>query len=428
MNKVSTGEIKLDDYADIVTEQLLSEVGAAADKLKGLRIIHVNATAQGGGVAEILKSLTPLMRDVGIDASWYAMSPDEPFFRITKTLHHCLQGCETTPSEADINHYLATNKKAARTLASMGVTADVWFIHDAQVLPMLSYMDSCTGVWICHVDTTNQNEAVRNILFPYMTKYQTIIASMPEYFPNGNNPTDVVVCPPAIDPLQPKHNPLSFKDARAVLARLGMDTARPIICQVSRFDRWKDPWGVIDAYRLVRKKLPGVQLALVGAMSAKDDHDAPVVLEELEQYAGDDSDIYLYHDPQVINDLAVNAFQSGADVILQKSTREGFGLTVTEAMWKGRPVIGGNCGGIKHQIRDGLTGYLVDDAESCASRIITLLKDPTLAGLMGNAGRESVRREFLMPRLLRDYLQLASSVLENSGTGCAASGPVFAGN
>lgn len=418
MNRVSTIEKKLENYAGIVSDQLLSEVAQVAEKLRGLRIVHVNSTPQGGGVAEILKSLTPLMCDVGIDAKWYAMTPDESFFRVSKILHHCLQGCTSTPSAADMSIYLANNEKAANALASMRVTADLWLFHDVQVLPMLSYMDSCCGIWICHVDTTKPNELVKEMLFPYMSNYRTIVASMPEYFPNGNNPSEVVVFPPAIDPLQAKHRTLSVLAARQVLAGLGMDIDRAIISQVSRFDRWKDPWGVIDAYRLAKKEIPGLQLALVGAMTAKDDNDAPEVLGNLKQYAGGDPDIYLFSDPLLIGDLEVNAFQSGADVIVQKSTREGFGLTVTEAMWKGKPVIGGNCGGIRYQIQDGVTGFLVSDVSSCASRIVTLLKDQTLARLMGNAGRESVRRSYLMPRLLKDYLQLASTLLDKQDRVC----------
>lgn len=418
MNKVPTKEKKLDDYIGIADAQLLAEVRQIADGLQGLRIVHLNATPQGGGVAEILKSLTPLMCDVGIDSRWYALAPDESFFRVSKTLHHCLQGHESAPNSADIDIYLAHNEKAVDALSSMGVTADVWFIHDAQVLPMLSFMDPCLAVWICHVDTTSINRTVKDILFPYMRNYQTIIASMPEYFPNGDNPCEVVVYPPAIDPLQPKHQEISFETAREVLAGLGMDPIRPIICQVSRFDHWKDPWGVVDAYRLVKQEIPGLQLAMVGAMTAKDDHDAFEILDSIKEYTADDPDIHLFSDPKLIGDLEVNAFQTGSDVILQKSTREGFGLTITEAMWKGRPVIGGNCGGIKRQIQDGVNGFLVDDIQSCASRITGLLKDPILANTMGIAGRESVRDNYLMPRLLRDYLQLASNLLDSREKVC----------
>jgi trehalose synthase len=404
--RVSIKEKKLNDYAGIISGQLMSEVVQAAEKLRGMHVVHINATPQGGGVAEILKSLTPLMRDVGINAEWYTLSPNESFFRVSKTLHHCLQGSASSPSDDEINLYLEYNEKSANALASMGVTADLWMLHDVQVLPMMSFLNSCPGVWICHIDTTQPNEIVREMLFPHMCKYRMIVASMPEYCTNGGNPNEVVVFPPAIDPLQTKHRTLSVPQARQILAGLGMDPARPIVSQVSRFDRWKDPWGVVDAYRLARKEIPGLQLALIGAMSAKDDYDAYEVLASLQEYAGNDPDIYLFSDPLVIGDLEVNAFQSGSDVIIQKSTREGFGLTVAEAMWKGRAVIGGNCGGIKCQIRNGVTGFLVNDVASCADRIVTLLKDRKLASLMGYKARESVRRNYLMPRLLRDYLHL----------------------
>jgi trehalose synthase len=411
MQKVLTNQKKLSDYNGIVSGKILSEITQVAEKLRGLRVVHINATPDGGGVAEILKSLTPLMCDVGINAEWYALSPDESFFRVSKTLHHCLQGYDLAPSDEEINHYLEYNEKSANALLSMGVTADLWLFHDVQVLPMLSYMDSCPGVWVCHIDTTKPNKKVKEMLSPYMSDYKTIVASMPEYFPNGDNPNEVVVFPPAIDPLHPKHSKLPVLKAREVLASLGMDPARPIVSQVSRFDRWKDPWGVVDAYRLAKEEIPGLQLALIGAMTAKDDYDALDVLADLQQYVGNDPNVFLFSDPLVIGDLEVNAFQSGSDVILQKSTREGFGLTVAEAMWKGRPVIGGNCGGIKHQIHDGVTGFLVDDVSSCARQIITLLKNRELANQMGKKARESVRRSYLMPRLLRDYLQLASTLL-----------------
>jgi trehalose synthase len=421
MNRVATESIRLEDYSGIVPEQLLSEVTKTAGQLRGLRIVHVSATPRGGGVAEILKSLTPLMCDAGIDARWYALSPDEPFCQVSKTLINCLQGGNSVPHEADINHYLANNRKAADTMKSMGITADIWMIHDIQVLPMLSFMDSCTGIWVCHTDITKAEGTIESLLFPYMGKYRSVVASIPENFPNGSSPSEVIVFPPAIDPLQPKNETLPFVEAREILAALGMDATRPIICQVSRFDRWKDPWGVIDAYRLAKKRIPGLQLALVGAMTAKNDRSAIEIFKSLKNYAGGDPNIFLFSDPMVIGDVEVNAFQSGSDVILQKSTREGFGLAVTEAMWKGRAVIGGNCTGIRHQIRDGLTGYLVDDVKTCAERIVKLLKDRTLADLMGNAARESVRQNYLIPRLLRDYLQLALSLQDKKDRICAAS-------
>jgi trehalose synthase len=413
--KVLTEEKELIRYAGIVSDNLLSEITRSAGKLRGLRIVHVNATPVGGGVAEILKSMVPLMRNVGIDAEWYAIEPDDAFFRVSKTLHNCLQGDGSNLSPDDWDIYLKHNEKAANSLVTKGLTADMWMIHDAQVLPLLHYLNSPLGVWVCHVDTTKPNEIVKGLLHPYMNDYRMIVASMPEYRPNGNNPARTAVFPPAIDPLIPKHKPLDFYEARKALAALGIDPERPIISQVSRFDRWKDPWGVIDAYKLARQEIPGLQLAMVGAMTAKDDAEAQEVLDNVCEYAGSDPDIHIFSDPLLICDPEVNAFQSGSDIILQKSTREGFGLTVTEAMWKARPVIGGDCGGIRHQIDNGRNGFLVDDATSCARSIVTLLKDQALARRLGKAGRESVRRNYLMPRLLRDYMHLALRVVNGNG-------------
>ncbi len=415
MFKVLTEETELIRYTGIVSDNLLSEITRSAGKLRGLRIVHVNATPVGGGVAEILKSLVPLMRSVGIDAEWYAIEPDDAYFRVGKTLHHCLQGDGGNLSPDDWDIYLKHNEKAANSAVTTGLTADLWIIHDAQVLPLLHYLNSSLGVWVCHVDTTKPNEAVKGLLHPYMDDYRMIVASMPEYLPNGNKPGRTVVLPPAIDPLIPKHKPLGFYEARKALSALGIDPERPVISQVSRFDRWKDPWGVIDAYKLAKQEIPGLQLAMVGAMTAKDDSEAEEVLDNVREYAGSDADIHIFSDPLLIRDPEVNAFQSGSDIILQKSTREGFGLTVAEAMWKARPVIGGNCGGIRHQIDNGKNGFLVADATTCAQSIVTLLRDQALARRMGKAGRESVRRQYLMPRLLRDYLHLALRIVNGNG-------------
>ncbi|UCB43889.1 MAG: glycosyltransferase [Dehalococcoidales bacterium] len=416
MIRVPTQEIQLAQYSGVVPEGLISGITSAAKKLQGMRIVHVNATPVGGGVAEILQSLVPLMCSVGIEAEWYVIEPDDAFFRVGKTLHHCLQGDGESLSHDDIALYLKHNEKSANAAAAVGLTADLWLIHDAQVLPLLHYLNAPPGVWVCHVDATRPNTIIMEFLRSYMSNYKMIMASMPEYLPEDNNADRVFVSPPAIDPLIPKHRLLGSDQAREVLAGLGIDPGRPLVAQVSRFDRWKDPWGVIDAYRLARKDVPTLQLALVGAMTADDDYEAQEVLNSVHQYAGGDPDIHILYDPAVIGDLEVNAFQSGSDVIVQKSIREGFGLTVAEAMWKGTPVIGGNCGGIKLQINDGETGLLVNDAASCARSIVTLLNDRTLARSMGEAGRESVRRSFLMPRLLRDYLHVAISVLNGNGS------------
>ncbi len=406
MNRVSTREAKLVDYAGIVPEDILVEVTRLAERLRGLRVVHVNATPVGGGVAEILKSLVPLMCSVGIDAEWYAIEPDESFFQVSKALHHCLQGDSRVPGRDEIGLYLAHNEKAACALGTKGVNADVWIVHDVQLLPLLRYLgNGSPGAWVCHIDATEPAESLKELLLPYMMGYQRIVVSAPEYQLDGLDPARVLTFPPAIDPLLPKNVPLPTHQARELLGRLGIDPARPIVGQVSRFDRWKDPWGVIDAYRLAKEEIPGLQLALVGVITAQDDPDALEVLGSVQSYAGGDPDIHLFSNALVVGDREVNAFQSGCDVIVQKSIREGFGLTVAEAMWKRTPVVGGDCGGIRLQICDGETGFLVADASSCARKIVTLLKDRVLAKKIGNAGRESVRRNYLMPRLLRDYLE-----------------------
>jgi trehalose synthase len=242
-----------------------------------------------------------------------------------------------------------------------------------------------------------------------MQQYDQISFSLPQYVPESfdRDRTPVSICPPAIDPLRHKNLPMPEDEALAYTALHGIDPERPFIAQISRFDPWKDPIGVIDAYRLVKEKLPGLQLALVGALAAADDAKAVETLEVVRAHSNDDPDIHLYWDPLQINEQFVRAFQAAPQVVLQKSTREGFGLTVTEAMWKGKAVVGGNVGGIAVQIRDGITGFLVDDVEQCARRTLELLLDPSLRQTLGNAAKESVEEHGLLPRLLRDYLTLA---------------------
>lgn len=418
MREVVVPSMALDDYRGTVPDDLLDSIAHAAQRLRGAWVIHVNATPAGGGVAEILKSVVPLMRSAGLDARWYVIDPDPAFFQVTKKLHHCLQGGKEWLSDEEMELYLAHNRGEATALESAGGAADLWIVHDPQVLPLLHDLSTnAPAVWVCHLDTTQPDERVRALLLPYIWRYQRVVFSLPDYRLEGMDPERVSIIPPAIDPLAPKNRPLPRGDAREMLARLGLDSSRPLVAQVSRFDQWKDPWGVIDAYRLARAEVPGLQLALVGAMTARDDPDALEVFNSVQRYTGGDPDIHLFSDPRVIGDLEVNAFQSGADVIVQKSIREGFGLTVAEAMWKGTPVIGGDCGGIHLQIRDEETGFLVRDVPTCARRIVELVSDPALARRLGEAGRESVRRNYLIPRLLRDYLELAVQLLQCVPTG-----------
>jgi len=416
MQEVLTRGHQLSDYSSLVSEEILSEIERLADGLKGLRVVHINATPQGGGVAEILKSLVPLCRSVGINTVWHVISPDEPFFAITKSLYHCLQGELGSPTSEQIEAYIRHNEKVALELKNSSVDADVWLIHDHQVLPLVNFLpDAAKTVWNCHIDTTQPNELIRDILMPFINRYERVIFTLEQYVPEELSRDKVYIFAPAIDPLSPKNLGLPSVVARQILSELGIDPARPLITQVSRFDRWKDPWGMIDAYRMAKRSIPNLQLALVGVLAAQDDPDARDVLRSVQNYAGGDPDIRIFSNPSTVAEREVNTFQTTSDVIVQKSIRECFGLTVAEAMWKGTPVVGGDCGGIALQIRDGETGFLVSNPRDCAAKIVSLLEDHNLARRIGEAGRESVRHNFLIPRLLRDHLSLyASLVTEES--------------
>jgi len=416
MQEVLTCGHQLRDYSSLVSEEILSETERLANGLKGLRVVHINATPQGGGVAEILNSLTPLLRSVGIDAEWYAIPPDESSVAITKSLHHFLQGNPGYLTSEQMDIYLTYNQKAALELKNRSIAADVWVIHDPQVLPLVDFLpDAAKTVWNCHIDTTQPNELIRDILMPFINRYERVIFTLEQYVPEELSRDKVYIFAPAIDPLSPKNLGLPSVVARQILSELGIDPARPLITQVSRFDQWKDPWGMIDAYRMAKRSIPNLQLALVGVLAAQDDPDARDVLRSVQNYAGGDPDIRIFSNPSTVAEREVNTFQTTSDVIVQKSIREGFGLTVAEAMWKGTPVVGGDCGGIALQIRDGETGFLVSNPRDCAAKIVSLLEDHNLARRIGEAGRESVRHNFLIPRLLRDHLSLyASLVTEES--------------
>jgi trehalose synthase len=273
-------------------------------------------------------------------------------------------------------------------------------------------------IWRCHIDVSTPNPATIERLLPYIREYPQSLFHLAQYVPDGLRGKANIV-PPAIDPLAPKNMALAPEDASYVCNQFGIDVDRPLICQVSRFDPWKDPLGVIDAYRIVKEEMPDVQLALVGSM-ASDDPEGWDFYNATIAHAAGDPDIHILNNFNNVGAIEVNAFQSQADVVIQKSTREGFGLTVTEALWKGRPFIGGNVGGIPLQVENGISGYLVDSVEACAARAVDILKDPALGKALGRRGKEHVRRNFLTPRYLRDYLRIFGELL---GVGPAASSP-----
>jgi trehalose synthase len=403
LQPVSVAQKHLADYASIVGRPLVDEIRERAERLRGKKILHVSATAFGGGVSEILYTLIPLMVDVGLDCEWHVIYGREEFFNATKVMHNALQGNPQDLTEEQWEIWTHYNEINAQELASGW---DVCIIHDPQPAAIASLVGhkAHNWIWRCHIDLSSPNPATIERLVPYLEPYPAAVFHMPQYVPPGVDGRATIV-PPAIDPLAPKNMAFSPDDATYICQQFGIDIDRPLLCQVSRFDPWKDPLGVIDAYRIVKQQVPDVQLALVGAM-ATDDPEGWDYFNATVAHADGDPDIHILNNLNNVGAIEVNAFQSHCDVVLQKSTREGFGLTVTEAIWKARPFIGGDVGGIPLQISDGKTGFLVSSVEQCAQRALEILADPGLGSRLGRAGKEHVRRHFLTPRLLRDWLAL----------------------
>jgi trehalose synthase len=409
LQEVALGSKSLADYTHLAGRGVVQEIRALAEGLNGKRILHVSATAFGGGVSEILYSLVPLMRDVGLDVSWQVIMGREEFFNATKLLHNSLQGDPKSLTSSDWELFDQYNEMNARSLDGEW---DVIIVHDPQPVGIRrSAADHGKHwVWRCHIDLSEPNPEPIERLLPLIAEYDATVWHLEQYVPDGlDGHGGVQIVPPAIDPLSPKNMALSPDDASYVCDQFGIDVDRPLICQVSRFDPWKDPIGVIDAYRIVTKELPEVQLALVGSM-ATDDPEGWEFFQRTYEYAGGDPDIKILNNLNNVGAIEVNAFQSQSDVVMQKSIREGFGLTVTEALWKGRPTIGGDVGGIPLQIVDGQDGYLVSNSEDAAKRSIEVLSDPELGRRLGRAGKERTRERFLTPRLLLDWLRIFTSL------------------
>jgi trehalose synthase len=403
LQEVGLASRSLGDYTHLVGRDLIEEARELAEELRGKRILHVSATAFGGGVSEILYTIVPLLRDVGVDAHWQVILGREEFFNVTKLMHNSLQGDETTLTEEQWELFERYNWMNAQ---GMQGEWDVVVIHDPQPLGLRRNAPDVAKrwVWRCHIDLSTPNPETVARVAPLIAEYDASVWHLPEYVISGLS-DGVYIMPPAIDPLSPKNMALSPDDAAFVCSQFGIDVDRPLITQVSRFDPWKDPIGVIDVYRTVNGSNPELQLALVGSM-ATDDPEGWEFFHKTFQYADGDPDIKILNNLNNVGAIEVNAFQSQSDLVLQKSLREGFGLTVTEALWKGRPTIAANVGGIPLQIHDGETGFLVNSVEEAARRCDDVLADPELGRRLGRTGKEHVRRNFLMPRLLRDELRM----------------------
>ena len=413
LERVPLLEKKLDDFREVAGDDAIDRIRAAAAPLSGARILHVNATAYGGGVAELLATHVPLLRDLGIEADWEVIHGSDEFFAVTKGVHNALQGAPLDWTAAMQRIYL---EKVLENALLLEGEYDYVVIHDPQPAALLALAGSSSvngpntkWVWRCHIDLSEANPAVWEFFRPYVEMHHASVWTMPEFVPATLTMDRVVQAPPCIDPLSVKNLELPEPFTREICKQYGIDPDRPMLCQVSRYDPWKDPLGVIEAYRIVREEVPDVQLVLTGSM-ATDDPEGFQVWNDVDAARKGDPSIHLLSNIQQVGNVQINAFQRAADVVIQKSLREGFGLTVSEGLWKGRPVIGGRAGGIVLQIEEGTNGFLVDSVEECAERSLELLQDPARADVMGAEGREHVRRNFLSTRELEDWINLFVSL------------------
>ena len=399
----------LSDYRKIVGDKVISEIYKRARGLYGKRILHINSTYMGGGVAEILNSLVPLLNDVGIDAGWRIIRGTQDLFTITKKFHNALQGDQLNLSEIKKKLYIQANEDFS---TYTHINHDCVIIHDPQPLPLIQfYKKRQPWIWRCHVDLSNPNEMLWEFLKGFILRYDIVIVSNKKY-QKENLPLEQKVFNPVIDPLTPKNIDISDKDVLKYLKKFGVKTDKPLITQISRFDKWKDPEGVVDIFKLVKEKVD-CRLILCGSM-AHDDPEGIKIYQKVSQKVNNfikKGDVLLITSE---NNILVNALQRSSSVVLQKSIKEGFGLTVTEALWKEKPVVASNVGGLPLQIENGKNGFLVDpcDKNGFADRIIEILKFPDLAKELGKRGREFVKNNFLITRILSDYLSLLNDLLK----------------
>jgi trehalose synthase len=400
---------KLDLYSEIVGWEVIDQLHQLSSLLKGVKVLHVNSTRAGGGVAEILHKLVPLKQELDIDVSWDVIEGSEDFFKATKGFHNALQGNKLEIPNTLLRSYEKTNERNAEKLHSKLVGADIVFIHDPQPAPLLRFCPERKGKWIwrCHIDASRPNRTVWKYLRNFIKDYDASIFSLAAFAQPLPHPEYLI--PPSIDPLSEKNIDLDEKEIESAVSGMGIDTNRPFMLQVSRFDSFKDPVGVIKAYRLTKKFTPAIQLVLAGGEAA-DDPESQAMLEEVRTAANNDEDIHILLLPADAHRV-INALQRAADIVVQKSIREGFGLTVTEAMWKGKPVIGGDTGGIRIQVVNHHTGFLVKSPEGVALRSRYLLFHSEKRLEMGRKAKAFVRDNFLLTRHLREYLTMMVSLI-----------------
>ncbi len=411
LHKISLGIGDIDKYRLIQPREPIDEVVKLGDELKGLRLCHINSTPFGGGVAELLVSYIPLLCAVGIKADWQVIRGDRQFFTITKSLHNALQGAayEEISQEKTRNTYQNSNLANA---SQLDPNYDVFVVNDPQPAALRHYLPKSKAKWIwrCHVDSSNPDEEVWGFLRPYVEEHDAAVFTTKEFIPRDLQVAKITTMAPAIDAFSSKNMFIKKYVCRELIENLGFDRHRLLITQVSRFDRWKDPFGTIRAYQLAKEKIPGLQLAMVGSF-AQDDPESWDMHAAINTEANKDGNIFVLSNLTGVGNMEVNAFQRASDVIVQKSIREGFGLVVAEALWKETSVVAGNAGGIPLQMTGNLSNYLVDSVEECAEKIVYLLQNPAVSQKLGREGKEIIRQNFLLPRLMKDELSLIKELV-----------------
>ncbi|RJP27465.1 MAG: glycosyltransferase [Actinobacteria bacterium] len=397
---------QIEQYRGIAGDEVLEEILSLAGGLEGARVAHINSTAHGGGVAELLYTLVPLMSSVGLEAEWHIIQGDSDFFTITKLFHNVLQGMDIPITDVMKSKYLSVCEENA---SDCDQEYDFVIVHDPQPCAMIAAMQGTAArkakwIWRCHIDTTFAQDYAWEFLKSYINLYDGAVFTMEEYIKSPIEVPCLAFIPPSIDPLSAK-NIIPEKRVQSDIAnRYGIDETRPIMLQVSRFDPWKDPLGLVDCYREVKSSHNDLQLVYCASM-ADDDPEGWHYYEKTFHYSEGDPDIFLLSNQQGVGNVEVSALQAMATVVLQKSLREGFGLTVAEAMWKRKPVVAGEVGGILLQVDDGINGFLVEDIGEAVEKVSLLLDSPATAMRMGDAGHDKVRRNFLSTRHLLDYLR-----------------------
>lgn len=399
----------IENYKSIVGQEAIDQLIQLVNPLKGIRITHVSSTFTGGGVAEILAKMVPLTQSLGIETHWKVITGNSEFFRCTKNFHNALQGNRIRIAPAQLKVFEEVTKANAEELQELLQNSEIVIIHDPQPLALINHFPNRHGKWIwrCHIDASKPFWPVWKYISAIASKYDASIFSLAEFAHPLPHPMFII--PPSIDPLSDKNIELPEKEIQQVVESFKIDPQRPLILQVSRFDKFKDPVGVIEAFRLAKKFNPNIQLILAGG-GASDDPEGDLILNDSKVAAAEDPDIHILMLPNDAN-KTINALQRAANIVVQKSIKEGFGLTVTEALWKGKPVIGGNTGGIRLQVINNQTGFVVNTPEGAAYRTRFLLQHPDIGIEMGKHAKEYVRTKFLNTRHLRDYLSLIYSLI-----------------